>query len=189
MSGGSLRSVEMNRSNSNWCLIGSIDVMPSAKQITELAAAAAPLAEDLLAERELDDRIDGEEIGRIAHLLDQPEFVREQILMLLRRLAGELVLEAVPRERMQRLLRGPAEDYIFVGILVLQLAQREGAAFGDRLARAQGSGIVAKAPGHLLGRFEMPVGAALAAEAELVDRAFLADRSDDVLQHAAIGTS
>ena len=69
----------MKRSNSSSCLIGSIEVMPSTKQITELAADAAPLAEDLLAARELDDRIDREEIGRVAHLLDQPELMVEQL--------------------------------------------------------------------------------------------------------------
>jgi len=46
-----------------------------------IGCAAASLAEYLLAERELDDRIDREEIGGIAHPLDQPELMDQQILM------------------------------------------------------------------------------------------------------------
>ena len=40
---------------------------------------------------------------------------------------------------------------------------------------------------HLLGRLEIAVGEALAAEAQFVDRAMFADRGDDVVQHALVG--
>jgi len=66
---------------------------------------------------------------------------------------------------------------------VLEIAQAEGAAFGDGERRTQRLGMVAEASCHIPGRLQMPVGAALAAEAEFVDRASLADRGDHVLQH------
>ena len=77
---------------------------------------------------------------------------------------------------------------IFVGILVARgrAARRCSARRSPAIARER-LGIVAEAPRHLLRRLQMPVGTALAAEAEFVDRAFLADRGDDVLQHAPVG--
>ena len=42
MSGGSLRSLEMKRSNSMFMRAGSTSVMPSAKQTAELAAEPRP---------------------------------------------------------------------------------------------------------------------------------------------------
>jgi hypothetical protein len=48
--------------------------------------------------------------------------------------------------------------------------------------------MVAEQPLHLLRALEAPVGEALAPEAQFVDRAFLADRGDHVLQHALVGT-
>ena len=47
--------------------------------------------------------------------------------------------------------------------------------------------MIAEAPLHLLRRLEVAVGEALAAEAEIVDRAFVADRGDDVLEHSFVG--
>ena len=42
MSGGSLRSSEMKRSNSSWCSAGSTAVIPRQKQTAELAAEPRP---------------------------------------------------------------------------------------------------------------------------------------------------
>ena len=48
------------------------------------------------------------------------------------------------------------------------------------------SGKVPEPPLHLLRAFEIAVGKALAAKAELVDRDMLADRGDDVVKHALV---
>ena len=47
--------------------------------------------------------------------------------------------------------------------------------------------MMAEQPRHRLRWFQMAIGVAFASQPQFVDRAFLADRGDDVLQHAAIG--
>ena len=71
--------------------------------------------------------------------------------------------------------------------MIGKLAQREGAALGDLGGRADRVGKSGEAALHLLGRLQIAVGEALAAEAELVDRDMLANRGDHVLQHAFVG--
>ena len=95
----------MKRSNSSLCLTGSIEVMPSTKQITELAAEPRPWHRMLLAAREADDRMDGEEIGRIAQWRDQLELVLEQRANRLWRARRKRSASALARQLRQRLLR------------------------------------------------------------------------------------
>ena len=73
----------------------------------------------------------------------------------------------------------------FFGILIGQLVEREAAALGDLDRARQRLRIAAEQPRHFLGRLEVAVGMALAAEAGVVDRAVVPDAGDDILQDAA----
>ena len=76
--------------------------------------------------------MDGEEIGRVAQLADQPQLMLEQVRDSARGTpSGYLRCERLPGQPLQRLLRRAARHHDLVGILVAQLAQREGAALGD----------------------------------------------------------
>ena len=89
------------------------------------------LAQDVLAARERDDRVHGQEIGSVTEASDQTEFVAEKSCDLVRntlRIPAQRPLEC---QLLEGLLRRPARLGDFVGILVLQLFQREAAAFGD----------------------------------------------------------
>ncbi len=150
---------------------------------------SAPLAQNALAARIAHDRIHRQEIGRIAHMRDQAEFVLEQAGVGRWGRAVEALGERGARHRRQRLLRGALADHDLVGIaiLVLQFAQAEGAAFDDRGGGGERARVQLEAARHFGRAFEMAVGAAFAGMAERVDRAAMADRSDDVLQHPPLG--
>ena len=163
--------------------------MPSRKQTTELAADPRPWQRMSWLPGKSDDRMDGEEIRRIAQPPDQPELVGE--LRLVRRPEGRPGNVAPPPARTRRSsaccglipARRPRSD-------IGRRAGRDRSVQRSSDARRSALDHVRPAreqPRHLGGALQMPVGMALAAEAEFVDRAFLADRGDDVLQHPPVG--
>ena len=109
---------------------------------------AAPLAQDLDRAGVADDRVYGEEIRRVAHLRDEREFVFELPGIGAGRLAIEAVGERVARQAFQRFLRAAAGHDDLVGILIVEVAQREGAAFDDRLHRGERIGVSGEAARH-----------------------------------------
>jgi hypothetical protein len=77
MSGGSLRSAEMKRSNRRSPRV-RVDLGDAeAEADGGVGRRAAALAEDAAAAGEADDVVDGEEIGRVAELGDQLQLVVE----------------------------------------------------------------------------------------------------------------
>ena len=151
---------------------------------------AAPLAQDVLAPRERDDRMNGQKIGRIIELGDQAEFMRQLRTDLSVQALGIPLGRPCPGQPLQLLLRRPTRHTDFVGILVFEFVEAEGAARGQLGAardRPRVLQVAAEQSFHFLPRLEMAVGDALASIAELVDRAFLADAGDDILQQPAIG--
>ena len=77
MSGGSLRSSEMKRSNSR-LVVDGVD-LGDAEAVAQhrIGGRAAALAQDALLAGEAHDVVHGEEIGRVVELLDEREFVGE----------------------------------------------------------------------------------------------------------------
>ncbi len=145
------------------------------------------LAEDVLAAREGDDRVHGQEVGGVVQGLDQPQFMAEDRLDLVRDALRIAPVRAAPGQGLQRRLRRQAGSLDLIGILVLQRLEGEAAAVGDFQGAGQGLRIFGEKAVHLLGWLQMPVGVALTAEAQLIDGAAVADAGDHVLQEPALG--
>ncbi|MCY1171691.1 hypothetical protein D9M73_118120 [compost metagenome] len=96
----------------------------------------------------------------------------------------------LPRQPRKLLLRRATRDLDFVRILVFELLKAERASgrqlhrTGDRAHILQ---IASEKALHLRCCFQMAVGKALTALAQIIDRAFLADTGDDILQKSAVG--
>ncbi len=88
-----------------------------------IGGRTAALAENALAARELHDRMDGEEIGRVTPAGDQLQLMLQQIGMgLAGTPSGNLATIARPGQPLQRVLRRPPGHHDLVRILVAQLA-------------------------------------------------------------------
>ena len=160
-----------------------------AQQIADAAVGgrSAPLAQDAASPAFRDDRIHGQEIGRIAELTDQGQLMVDLVAVALRDAVGKFGRRRFLSQRDQGFLRGSPLDHLLIGILILDLAEVEGALRGDvgaGLDRIRKCGETAL---HLCGRFEVAIHEPFAPEAEFVDRAFLADRADDILQRSPLG--
>ena len=83
-------------------------------------------------------------------------------------------------------LRRLAVRHRLVGIFVFQLVEGEGAGVGDLDAAAERIFMAFEQARHLLCRFDVPLGIGFEAQARVVDRAFLADAGEHVLQRAAM---
>ena len=124
MSGGSLRSLLMKRSNSAWPRIGSTSVMPRQVADGRVGGRAPALAQDALAARELDDVVDGQEIRLVLQVADQAQLFLDlrgdrlgHALREAARGAGLRLLAQVGGGRVAR-------RHDLVRILVAQLVQR-----------------------------------------------------------------
>ena len=147
---------------------------------------SAPLTQDAPPAAFGDDAVHRQEIGRVAELADQPQLVRDLVAIGLRQALGEHPRRGGCGQLFERALRGQPLDHPLVRILVAEFAKVEGAGACDRGGGGDRIWEGGKAPLHLGGGFEVPVGMALAPVAERVDRAFLADRGDDVLQQPRV---
>ena len=148
---------------------------------------AAALAEDVLAAGEADDRVHRQEVGGVFQGLDQPQLVAKDRLDLVRHALRVAPFRPFPGQALQRGLRGHAGRRDLVGILVLQLFQREAAAVGDLQGAGQGLGIFGEEAVHLFRRLQMAIGVAFPPEAQLVDGAAVTHAGDHVLQQPALG--
>ena len=128
--------------------------------------------------------MDGQEVGRVVQLLDQPELVSQRLHDIIRQSLGVAPSGALPGELLQRLLRRERRISALLGILIGQLVQREAAAFDDLDRAGQRLGIAGEQAVHLVRRLEISIGMALAPVAELVDGDAVADAGDDILQDA-----
>ena len=84
------------------------------------------------------------------------------------------------------LLRRQAIRHRLAGIFVAQFIEREAAGIGQLRGILQRLRPAPEQPLHLVGRFQMPLGIGLQAEAGFLDRHMLADAGQDVLQRAPL---
>ena len=133
---------------------------------------------------EAHDGVHRQEVRRILQRLDQPQLVPQDAGHLVGQTFGIARRRALPGQPLQRLLRRQAGRHRLARILIGQLVEREAAALGDLQRAREGFGIAAEQPRHLLGRLQVAIGMALAAEAGVVDGAAMADAGDHVLQDA-----
>jgi len=160
-----------------------------AEQIADAAVrgGAPALAEDAATSALGDDRIDGQEIGRVAQLVYQPELVIDLIGVGLRNALREFRSRGLFGQGDKRILRRAAGHHLLVRILILDFAEVEAT-----LVRDVGAGLNRIRKGreaafHLGRRLEMPVHEPLAAIAERLDRRLFANGGDDVLQRSGFG--
>ena len=106
---------------------------------------------------------------------------------LFRHALGVDPLGRLPGQLLQRLLGAQARDQRLLGIAVLQLVEREGAALGQLDGAREGLRVAGEQPPHLLGPLQVAVGVAFAPEPHVVDRGVLANAGDHVLQDALVG--
>ena len=154
-----------------------------------IGGRAPALAEDLLAAGELDDRIDGEEIGRVAPVGDQPQLMLEQLAhSACGGAVREFGRERGPGQPLQRLLRrAAASSRSRRDIGSSSSRKREGAALGDVGAwrgsrRERRRSAAPSPPGSSDGGRRSARGGSRARRS-----CMLADRGDDVLEHALVG--
>ena len=98
-----------------------------------IGRAAAPLAQDRgrLATREIDDFLDGEEIGGEIELADQPQLILKRGFNFGRYHVGITPICTLPGLLFQILLRGHAVGISPLRVLVLQIFKAEGAGIRD----------------------------------------------------------
>ena len=91
----------------------------------------------------------GQEVGRVAERLDQPQLMLEQTDHLVRHALGIAPGSTFPGQPGERLLRCQAGDRDLGRILVGQLREREAAAVGDLERARQCLGVAGKQALHL----------------------------------------
>jgi hypothetical protein len=84
-------------------------------------------------------------------------------------------------------LRRLALGHRLVGIFVFQLVEGKSAGVGDLDGAGERLFVAGEEPRYFLRRFQVPLGIGLEFQPRLVDRAFLADAGEHVLQGAAVG--
>ena len=152
-----------------------------------VGGGAAALAENAEAPRVVHDVVDGEEIGRVVELGDEHELFFDRVAHLVGDAVREAPGRAVPGEILQMRLRGLALRHRLVRIFVFQLVEGEGQASAISMVRRSASSWPLNRRAISLGGFQMPLGIGFETEAGFVDRAFLADAGEHVLQRAAVG--
>jgi hypothetical protein len=115
-----------------------------------IRGAAAALAKNVLRPRKVHDRMDGQEVWRIAQPLDQIEFVAKGLDHIVGQPLGIPPGRAFPGQTFQGLLRGERGIRALLGILVRQLVEREAATLHDFDRSRQRIGIACEQPVHLL---------------------------------------
>ena len=152
-----------------------------------IGGRAAPLAQDVLASREADDGVHGQEVGGVFEGLDQSQLVAQDRRDLVRHALGVAPLSALPGQDLEGGLGRHARRRDLVRILVFQLLEGEAAAVGDLQGPGQGLGVFGEEAVHLLRRLEVPVGVAFAAEAQFIDGAAITHAGHHVLQQSTFG--
>ena len=184
MSGGSLRSLLMKRSNSMLMRDG-ID-LGDAERVADrgVGGRAAALAQDVVAPREGDDVVDGEEVGLVVELGDQRELVLDQLAHVgrapgRRRTAAPSPLRPARADATPGVAPGGTSSS---GILVAQLVERERAA-RDEIERGVGQ-LARIERGEPRARAQVALAVGEERVAAFGERRAQADRGQRVLQRA-----
>jgi hypothetical protein len=153
-----------------------------------IGGCAAALAEDAACASKGDKIVDGEEVGRVAEIVDETQFVLElrvhtggDALGIAFGCAGEGELAQVVHGR-------GAQGHDFVWILVAELIEGEAdTALGNGESARDGVGIGREETGHFFGGLEMTLGVGVQPVPSFIDRAALADAGEHILQGATLG--
>ena len=151
-----------------------------------VGGAAAALAQYAPALRERHNVVDGEEIGRIAGLGDDAEFVSQQRHQLRRHPIRPTLTRLLQCQRFQPALRTVTGRHRFVGIFIPQLIQTEidpGEQPGRRLQRLR---KIAEQAGHLRSGFQVAFGIGGQPCAGGGQRFAHADAADHIVQRALL---
>ena len=159
-----------------------------AKAHHRIGRRSAPLAEDALGPRPMDDVVHGEEIIRIIELFDQGQFRSQQAFDLVGDRVRIAPGRALPGQIGQMGDGGLARRHGLIGIFVFELAQIKGDARDDLEGLGDGVRPFREQAGHFGGRFDVPLGVGLQPQARFGDRALFADAGQHVLQGAPFGT-
>ena len=147
---------------------------------------AAPLAEDVLGAREVDDVAHGEEVLGVAERVDELQLAHDERAHLLGDAVGEAPVGALPGELFQIRLRCLAGRRRLVGVFVDELVEIERARRGDLQRARERFLVAAEQARHLQRPLEMPLGVGFQLEAGLADGRLLAHAGEHVLQRAAV---
>ena len=131
--------------------------------------------------------VDGQEVRRVAQLLDEIKFVTKRLDHVIWQALGIPPGRAFPGQTFQGGLRSERWVGALLRILIRQFVEGEAAAIDDLQCAGQRFGIAREQPVHLLGRFKIAVGMPLAAIPQLVDGDVVADAGHDILKDASSG--
>ena len=151
-----------------------------------VGGAAAALAQDAPALRERHNVVDGEEIGRIAGLGDDAEFVSQQRHQPGRHPIWPTLTRLLQGQRFQPALGAVTGRHRFVGIFIPQLIETEidpGQQAGRRLQRL---GVLTEQAGHVRSAFQVAFGIGGQPRAGGGQRFAHADAADHVVQRALL---
>ena len=122
---------------------------PKTEADAGVGGRAAALAQDVLLARPADDVVDGQEIVGELELLDQIQFVGDQLRHLVRHAARIAPFRARPGQLAQAADGRLALRHWLVGVFVGQLRQVDADAFGDFDAALDRAGEFREQPRHL----------------------------------------
>ncbi|MPL91562.1 hypothetical protein SDC9_37637 [bioreactor metagenome] len=147
---------------------------------------AAALTQDRAGAGEGDDVVDGEEIGRIAELADQSEFLAGKGVIALGDARGAAPGQTLVGQPFEPGLRRLAVLDL-VGVLIAELAQIEGAARRDLQRAADRGGVAAEQPCHVGRALQPALGIRQGAGADRVDGDALAQAGEHIGERPARG--
>ena len=148
---------------------------------------AAPLAENPAPARKAHDVVHGEEIGRVAHLCDEREFMADRGGNSVGHACGIAECRARPGKGFERLLLAGKPLAQFIGIFIGQLIEREGEAAQECQRLLDGLGRLPKNALHFARGFQMPFGIGGKPRAGIVDGDALAHAGEHIGERAARG--
>ncbi len=131
--------------------------------------------------------MDGEEVAGVVEFGDDGEFVADQPLDLLRHAFGIAQHGALPGEAFELGLRLQARLGRLVGIVVLELRQREAEALGEADRLGDRLRVTAEQARHLVRPFQMALGIGTERMPRLRDPDVEPDRGQHVLHPPALG--
>ena len=147
----------------------------------------AALAENLPRSGKGHQVVHGQEVGRVAQLVDQAKLVLDLRPHLGRHAVGVTLFGAAPGEIDQVLHRGPARRADLVGVLVAHLVEAEGRGpLGDLDAAGDRLRVRPEQTGHLLGRLGRALRVRVQMHPRLLERAAQTDARQHVLERPAL---
>ena len=123
-----------------------------------IGGRTATLTENIFRTGEVDDVVDGQEIGRILQLRDQLEFVLDIDAHLVGNALRITAGGALIGEMCQRILGVVETIHLLIGIFVAQFVEREGKCLAERQCFFDRFRRIAEQPHHFFRWFQMAFG-------------------------------